>query len=228
MAKLVRSALGVVAVVFLTFGLERLVLESWPWWGHFFVAGGAAYVLWRRPNRWPFPSKDLQAEFSKLAAHFNRVRHRIEAGSPSAVGDVVAVRRALTKRFGIPCPAKPRNVNDDEMRRWACFLVDVEGWAKAGDLEAARHSLDEQTDPTHRLTKEQALALVLRAAAFKPHYRRFFGIRMGLDKEATQEEAERWLAEFEHDLLDEVHDNGYGQLAFRIWLDATERFGGFP
>ena len=49
--RIVRAVLGTMPVVFLTFGLERLVLEQWPWWAHFAVAGVSAVLL----LEWPWP-----------------------------------------------------------------------------------------------------------------------------------------------------------------------------
>ena len=72
--------------ILVTFALEVLLLESWPWWGHLLAAGGcwvaayAMYVWW--PERTPF-----------------RVRRGDEWVSGSICGDVVA-RALLGKLFG--------------------------------------------------------------------------------------------------------------------------------
>ena len=147
--KVLLTVLGTGLVVFVTFGLERLVLESWPWWAHFIVAGISAICLWRLDYWWPEKAKQHEARaiqpiseedrFRALAPRIQELLDTWYSNAPGAGLRCISLIAGLARHLQvleIPCPERPLNVN--EVWQWIEFAEELLPLGELGRLNDAR------------------------------------------------------------------------------------------
>ena len=127
--------------VLVTFAMEILVLDSWPWWGHSLAALGcfgiayAVHVFWPDRNREDQQPAITEGRFSALAPQIEAAR-RTNLEDPLLSISLTVSLTVKLEALGVCCPQEPANVN--ELESWLRFLERLHPLAELGRLEQAR------------------------------------------------------------------------------------------